>query len=71
MTTMCFGEKLKEYVNAINVFLDINLTLYTVTGTHHMAGFSLIVIIVFHSLNLALFTVTRIHSIVKRARNNK
>ena len=49
----------------INVFLDANSILYTVTKIDLKAGISLKLINVFRSKNLALFTVTSILSIRK------
>ena len=52
-----------ELVNVINIFHDVDSTLYTVNNIHPK------VITVIRSENLALFTVTRIHRIRKSAKN--
>ena len=57
---------ISEHVNVIDVFLDVNSILYTVTNIHPKAGISLKLIDVFHSENFALFTVTNIHKKYKK-----
>ena len=61
-----------EHVNAINLFHDVNSTLYTVTNIHSKArlGFTK-VINVFRSENLALFMVASIYIIGKSTKNRK
>ena len=57
-----------EHVNAINVFHDVNSTLYTVTNIHpnhnHDLNYN-----VFPSENVALFTVASIPRIQKNTKN--
>ena len=55
--TMYFREKvampqLSEHGNVLNVFHDVNSTLYTLTIIEHKAGFLLKAINVFHSVSL-------------------
>ena len=54
---------INEHVKVINIFHDVNSSLYTVTKIHIKTGILLKVINLFRNENLTLFTLTNIHSI--------